>query len=244
MKRKILIVLIIITMFLTGKNSVYAEEQSCSAEVYTNKCKYVNYDSNFQEMYLYYNQSKTWIVQNYSFSNGNTTQYFYYNINNEDEKNVYYVTGNYQQKEEDCKKIAEVEQVYYNNISVSQLTNGCPQKIYGRISTKYVWYINTNVHYTEWNTKFYDDPELPNTSTGSVGERFETFVLFNDENANKPQQPTTPSRNNKSCNNLLSEDLIQMINSVMDVVKIGVPILLLGLLIYDFATAVFAGSDD
>ena len=35
-----------------------------------------------------------------------------------------------------------------------------------------------------------------------------------------------------------------MINDIMNMIRIAVPILLIGLITYDFATAVFAGADD
>jgi len=46
------------------------------------------------------------------------------------------------------------------------------------------------------------------------------------------------------CEGLLGQDLINKINSYLDIIKIVVPILLLGLAILDFTKAVFAGADD
>ena len=47
----------------------------------------------------------------------------------------------------------------------------------------------------------------------------------------------------EDCDDLINEELREIINSIMNIIKIGVPILLIGLITYDFATAVFAGDD-
>lgn len=48
----------------------------------------------------------------------------------------------------------------------------------------------------------------------------------------------------ETCKDLFDEELLNVINEIMNLIKIAVPILLIGLIIYDFASAVFASSDD
>lgn len=45
------------------------------------------------------------------------------------------------------------------------------------------------------------------------------------------------------CEDLINEELREIIDDIMTIIRIAVPILLIGLLIYDFAMAIFAGDD-
>lgn len=46
------------------------------------------------------------------------------------------------------------------------------------------------------------------------------------------------------CETLLGQDLIDKINSYLDIIKIAIPIILIGFGIFDFAKATFSGSED
>ena len=46
------------------------------------------------------------------------------------------------------------------------------------------------------------------------------------------------------CETLLGEDLIKKINSYLNIIKIAVPIIVIGLGIADFTKAIFAGEED
>ena len=67
-----------------------------------------------------------------------------------------------------------------------------------------------------------------------------TLNLYKSCNEEKGTSTTT---NPTDCT-IINDTLRGYINEVMTIIRIGVPILLIGLLIYDFATAVFAGADD
>lgn len=56
------------------------------------------------------------------------------------------------------------------------------------------------------------------------------------------ENPTLPPIDD--CKDLFGDDLVKQINKVMDVIKIAIPILLIGLGVLDFTKAVFAGNDD
>lgn len=55
------------------------------------------------------------------------------------------------------------------------------------------------------------------------------------------EAPTVPI---DDCKDLFGDDLVKQINKVMDVIKIAIPILLIGLGVLDFTKAIFAGNDD
>lgn len=53
-----------------------------------------------------------------------------------------------------------------------------------------------------------------------------------------------PTPDPKTCGELIPEEIRNIINNIMDIIKIAIPILLLGLIIFDFATAIFSESEE
>lgn len=113
---------------------------------------------------------------------------------------------------------------YKNNIG---LVNSCPKNIYKSHDT-----ISIDGKYKAVNNIF--SAQKPDKTDYSKYE-LRTACL------NKEEEPgeQTPD----DCK-IITTELQDYINDIMLILRIGIPILLIGLLIYDFATAVFAGADD
>lgn len=215
MKRNILIVLMIVTVFLTSMDYVYAD--NCDKKGYDNKCIYIHYETGVK-LDLYYNSNDTLITHcEWGNSCGN-----YYNKNGVSEENFYHdsETGRY-----------DSSLIYNNEIKATDIQNSCPTVLYFNTWKALIG----NKNYYTYSLEYLDDRWKVETNY--------KYELLTDCDANAPSEEKPPVVID-DCKKLLSDELINMINDVMNVVKIGVPILLIGLLIYDFATAVFAGSDD
>lgn len=116
-----------------------------------------------------------------------------------------------------------------NDITIDQLlriynTNGsCPKYLYENHISKSKFLSSTDIHY----------------SLTKKGEP-KTYIYQNNKDDN--QNPNGNDYN--SCEELLDENTVNLINEVMKWIRIFVPILLIGLGVLDFAKATFAKSED
>lgn len=124
--------------------------------------------------------------------------------------------------------------------------------------------VTTNFSISELKTFYEESSSCPvrlyNTSNISIaqstGQSYSTLYMNNTSGAAiltldineseyyeipEPPQPKPPINN---CEDLLGEELVDKINSVMNVIKIAVPIILIALGIMDFTKAVFSGEDE
>lgn len=124
--------------------------------------------------------------------------------------------------------------------------------------------VRTNFSISELKTFYEESSSCPvrlyNTSNTSIaqstGQSYSTLYMNNTSGAAiltldineseyyeipEPPQPKPPINN---CEDLLGEELVSKINSVMNVIKIAVPIILIALGIMDFTKAVFSGEDE
>ena len=112
---------------------------------------------------------------------------------------------------------------FYNNINKG--ISSCPK----------------NLFLYEEKGSTYGDLKLYSSAQNMEYKKIETFE-------NVPcytEKPTPkPEPDPKGCEGLINGKLREYLNVAMSIPRIGVPILLIGLLIYDFATAMFASSDD
>lgn len=249
MKKSILLILIIITMIFSGGKKVLADE-TCDVINYTNKCTYKYFDTKIDSFKLYYSEEnqKTWIVKRFVAANGNETNYFYYNINGLEDK-VFYVNGIYQSQNENCKKNANsyMNGYNFNKIKLTELKNGCPTKIYVRTWGEYD-VVSTDYDYrTEYSTTYYNDPEIKDSKKNLTEYGLEAFFVYElteDENAGLGEEDDDEEYIEPGCQDLIDKELRGYINEGMTYVRIGIPILLIGLIIFDFVTAIFGGQDD
>ena len=107
--------------------------------------------------------------------------------------------------------------IYENKI---ETINSCPSNIYLNKSNK-------NVDENTYSVYSFDK----NSKSESI-----TYTQVSCGTGTK-----LPSE--QSCESLIDEELAEIINDIMTIISIGVPILLIGLLTYDFAKAVFAGDE-
>ena len=115
--------------------------------------------------------------------------------------------------------------VYSNNIS---LTNTCPNTIYLNFTGSEIKSGEGSVSNYSWSI------------TKNADNKDSTTYFLNLDCADVVSEK--PGEKN-GCD-LISDDLRNTLNTIMSVIRISVPILLIGLIIYDFVTAVFAGTDD
>lgn len=114
-----------------------------------------------------------------------------------------------------------------NVADASTTTNGCPIFLYRKITS------NADV-----NNMFADYFLYSDNSTGIL-----ELTLLEEEGEweIKIVEPEIPI---DDCEDLFGEELVEKINSIMDWIKILIPILLIGFGIIDFTKAIFAGSTD
>lgn len=120
------------------------------------------------------------------------------------------------------------------DFSISELksfyeeSNSCPVRLY-----------NENNSGLNATGNFFMTLHMNNT-TGSA-----TLTLdINESEYYVTPEPPQPKPPINDCEDLLGEELVDKINSVMNVIKIAVPIILIALGIMDFTKAVFSGEDE
>lgn len=221
MKKSMFLIIIFITMFFVGKNSVLA---NCGDKKgYANMCKYVNYET-AERIYLYYNETETMITE----GEGNTYRE-YLNKNGTAEE----VPGYDYNPDTGKKTNYNYTLHFYNDIASSKINQSCPLQIYYTMWSKFKF--GGNHHYYHYYLEYVDDPKLV--------ESYRVYELANDCNDNNEKPPIEKPKE-ENCDDLIDEDIRKYINDIMMYLRIGIPILLVGLIIYDLATAIFAGADD
>ena len=138
----------------------------------------------------------------------------------------------YNKNNESIKKISGSTN-YYNYIKYSSLNGECPSKIY---SLDYDKVIPVKTYYKEWYVNYSDIPQDIKLS------KIKAYGLLVDCKNDEPSS-TIPSDKEETCETLINEEIREYINIIMSAIRIGVPILLIGLVTYDFATAVLAGDE-
>lgn len=253
MKKIFLITTLFIITFFAEKNYIHAAELNCSMADYENRCVYLNYASG-KSIELYYKGSDTWIVDSMAPLNDRDrkTNYFFYNQNNSFDEKVYYVNGWYQSKEETCKKVSSFSSstggasYKQNKIGIDKTADGCPSVIYETVwkDTTFRWNAG-NYFYRIYSTKYQDLESVPDKNDGYIDSQT-TYEIIIDEKKDKEEDlPRDPEPDPEpKCSDLIDDDLRKYINDIMIYIKIGIPILLIGLIIYDLSTAVFAGNED
>lgn len=88
-------------------------------------------------------------------------------------------------------------------------------------------------------------PHTHDTIIGEFGQSY-TEDLLNSEKSKifRTVETPTPIPAPTNCEELFGEELIEKINSVMNIIKIAVPILLIAFGIFDFTKAMFASNED
>lgn len=221
MKKSILLIITFITIFFIGENNALA---NCDDKKgYKNICKYVNYET-VEELYLYYNETDTMIIagsgksyKEFFNKNGTAEEVPGYSYNPDTGKKTNYDYSLHQ----------------YNDIASSKINQSCPQQIYYTMWSKPKF--GGTHHYYHYYLEYVDDPKLV--------ESYRVFELRVDCNSNVETPPDEGPRE-EGCEDLIDEDIRKYINDIMTYLRIGIPILLIGLIIYDLAIAIFAGNDD
>ena len=81
------------------------------------------------------------------------------------------------------------------------------------------------------------------TSAGSYIYR-EYLIDYDRSEIFRTIEPPTPIPDPTNCEELFGEELVDKINSVMNIIKIAVPILLIAFGVFDFSKAMFASNED
>lgn len=190
---------------------------------YGNMCRYLSTDLNTADYVLvYYNSSSSKIAINNSTVNSIITI-----ETGQTGSMTYNYWGSY----------------LYNYTNRIGGLNSCPAEIYGleiyqtvsdpsgmgATSTMYSTYIYTN------------ESEISDIKTSVLQVSSQKTYTLNQCPNESEVKPTTPEK--KGCE-LIPSTIIGYINDAMSYIRIGVPILLGGLVIFDFASALFASSED
>ncbi len=127
----------------------------------------------------------------------------------------------------------DTDEAHYYTNQITSVGNSCPQNIY----YLYASVERPSGRLTHESFSTFRPNTLKIKGNEVDVESTKTFVLQPCES--EPIKPGSPSVN---CT-LFNEELIGYINTGMNIIRIGVPILLIVLIIYDLATAVFAGDE-
>ena len=239
MKKKIiLIITLIITVFLINSSITYADgfcDKLEEKQGYTNLCQYTYIDGTLPiTANLYTKNGETMIEWKCDTRNPNVRK---------SAKNICDQKTTQTIKSTEGEKIIEGKQSAINTdqyrFSNYISTNSCPTYIYHYFGTESPF--GGNVHYYyKWLPTKDDSYELSGLNTTSKWFKLELKTDCKNGNTEEPiiePKPTT-------CEVLISDNLRELINKAMTYIRIAVPILLIGLIIVDFATAIFAESDD
>lgn len=198
------------------------DDSSCNKLEYypdfTNMCIYQNLASNRPSyLYLYINSNDTMIHAPNSWDNGYLIKY--------SDGTTYPVINQ-------GSGLPDYSNIYRNYINV----RSCPTVIF-----------NYSAYSVGANAKYYNYYTLENSSEyeetlASSGDGWKPYDLVTNCGDEK-KEPVVEPKQDISCD-LIDQDIIDMINEVMNYIRIGVPILLLCLIIVDFSSAIFASSED
>ena len=229
MKKKIIIILLLI--FLVGNSKVYADEycdKLSEHKEYTNLCRYEFLDgTNPITANLYIGENDTmieWMCNNAeSYASSKDVC---------DGKTMQIIKLSDGEKEIKKKNGLFSSNKYYFNNNINSST--CPSEIY------YYFAISNsgNNLYFKW-TQLIDKKYEIETNYLSNWTKLE--IVKDCSNAVVEPEPEEPD--DISCD-LIDKDIIDTLNEVMTYIRIGIPILLIGLIIFDFASAMFASSED
>ena len=238
MKKKIiLIITLIITLFFINSNDIYADafcDKLEEKQGYTNLCQYIYIDGTLPiTANLYIKNGETMIEWKCDTRNPNVRK---------SAKNICDKKTTQTVKSIEGEKIIEGKQSAINtdqyHFSNYISTNSCPAYIYhyfGSISK-----FGGNIHfYYKWLPTNDDSYKLDNATTANW-YKLELKTDCKNGSTEEPSIDPTPT----TCEGLISDNLREIINKIMTYIRIAVPILLVGLIIVDFATAIFAESDD
>ena len=186
------------------------------AKQYDGFCRYINTDLNAMDYILvYYNSNSSKI-----------------SVNNAEFNRT--LTIDYGKSETFHEKSALFTFIYNYENRISGL-NSCPSQIYALESD---WAYSENSSTS--NIYIYaKQSEISKDDEGLVS-RTKTYTLNQCSTEDEPK-PSEPEK--KGCE-LIPSKIIEYINDAMSYIKIGVPILLAALIIIDFASALFASSED
>lgn len=208
-------------------------KESCSEnnrlkQQYGNMCRYLN-EHTGDHVLLYYNNVETFAV-----------------FGVDDKRFGLYGEGKTYDYMED--KDIEITNRYYNGIKT---INSCPKNLAlytysgkgseleegGSKSYKLNYYA---IYKTKEDVKPIDNITKAIYMDEIVETTAYNLKLYNCSNSGASTPDPGPDIN---CY-IFGDKLIEIINGVLKIIRIAVPLLLLGLITYDFATATFAGADD
>ena len=196
MKKKLLLILMFMTMFIVGNKSANALE-----------CEYVNIKTG---AYLVFDTGNNMIS--------------WYDI--KEDKSYDVPAGKNGIFYEDSNIFSNKTWKFVNHL-VNKYEI-CPEQIY-----LYSDDLNINKNYDFYD---YKSSEL----LDKYG--YNSSVSISEYKLKKNSGNISPNEDVDDCQ-LLSDGVIKMINDIMNVIRIAIPLLLIGLIIYDFAIATFASDD-
>jgi len=118
-----------------------------------------------------------------------------------------------------------VIQTYTYTNKISSPINSCPSNIYLSGDTKLLQ-STSNTYFT--------------LESNDNNNEFNKYTLFKDCSK---LDGAGDKVDIDGCDDLINEELREVIDTIMGIIRIGVPILLIGLIIYDFAMATFSAED-
>jgi len=89
------------------------------------------------------------------------------------------------------------------------------------------------------NPAYSEDVEISLT----IDNKADSTIRYELKNCNDGSSEEEPYEGH-TCETLISQELRDIINDIMGIIRIAVPLLLIGLLVYDFSMAVLSGADD
>lgn len=120
----------------------------------------------------------------------------------------------------------------YRNLILTPL-NTCPDNLYLKLNKgSYQCQPMTTGNPSICTDSYY-------TFSVTPSDYSEKYTL-NSDCKNNTEIPLDPI---EDCDDLITDEIREVINDVMNIIRIAIPIILIGLIIYDFAQAVFAADD-
>ena len=240
MKKKYMLI-ILLSIFFVGNSNVYANEycdKLSEYKEYTNLCRYEFLDGTFPiTANLYIGPNGTMIEWTcslrprltYSGSSGDIC----------DGKTKQRIKSNEGEKTFEGSRVlwGIYKDTYHFNNYINSASS-CPN---------YIYYYDGSIGKTGGGFDVYANwapsQEEQYGLSGFLATGYWTKLEITRDCSNAVVEPEPEEPDDISCD-LIDKEIIDTLNEVMTYIRIGIPILLIGLIIFDFASAMFASSED
>ena len=198
----------------------YSDVLKYKSITYKNSCDKSNLPDEYNDVCRYKDSNGNYLL----LLHNNSTNELIYNRTVSGSR-VAIPKGQTKQISHQNSKYSTTDKDLYSNKITSSI-NSCPREIY---LNEYEIVEDAHIDVTTYNYAF----EL------TKGEKSTLFKVYScNDNSTAIETPY------ENCGDIINGELREIINDIMGIIRIAVPIMLIALITYDLATAVFVGADD